>query len=121
MLGYILIGVAATLNACASVLLKQGALSGIDLNFNRGVLELLWGNRYFLSGLLFFACNVIFYFLALRLLPLTTAYPVMIALSFMLIGALSYALFSEQVSALAAAGYVLIFIGILFVVYGAKQ
>lgn len=115
-MGYGLLLVAAGLNATASVLLKIGADRGPTLNLSQGVVGLLVGNAYLIAGLALFALNVIFYIFALRALPLSVAYPIMIAASFIIVGTVSSVLFSENITFLKAAGYALILLGIVLVV-----
>lgn len=115
-MGYGLLFVAAALNATASLFLKIGADRGPVLGLSQGFSSFLSGNAYLIGGLALFALNVIFYIFALRALPLSVAYPIMIATSFIIVGALSSVLFSEDITFLKIAGYALILFGIALVV-----
>lgn len=115
-MGYGLLLIAASLNAVASVLLKIGADRGPVVTFSQGFFGLIVGNAYLLAGLALFALNVVFYIFALRALPLSVAYPVMIAVSFIIVGLVSSVLFSEDITFLKVGGYVLILFGIALVV-----
>lgn len=113
-MAYLYLVLAFTLNSIANILLKLGALQGLTLS--GGVFALVKGNWQFLLGLSIFAVNVIFYFLALRALPLSVAYPVMVVMGFLIVN--SYALFAlhEPITAGQYIGYVLIVIGLTLVV-----
>lgn len=107
---------AACLNATASVLLKLGVSHGVDLSLADGVVALVTRNGSIILGLFLFALNVLVYVAALRLLPLSTAYPIMTALSFIIVGTVSVLLLGEEVTLLKGVGYVVILLGILMVV-----
>jgi multidrug transporter EmrE-like cation transporter len=62
-----------------------------------------------------FATNVIFYYLALRTIPLSFAYPVMVTGSFLLLGFASTFFFREQVNMMQLLGYALVILGITLV------
>lgn len=104
-MAYLWLTLAFGLNALANVLLKLGATKGLAL-----------GNWQLLTGLFFFAINVVFYFLALRALPLSVAYPIMVAMSFLLINGYAFMTLGEPVTPLQMVGYVLIIGGLVLVV-----
>jgi len=99
------LAIAFTLNATANVLLKMGAKGNIAI---AGV------------GVFLFAINVVFYFLALKSIPITTAYPVMTIMSFLLINLFAYFYLSESINLWQILGYFLIVSGLIFVCYFAK-
>ncbi len=113
-MAYLFLALAFTLNSVANILLKLGAIRGLSLS--GGPLALIEANWQFLLGLSIFALNVIFYFLALRALPLSVAYPVMVVMGFLIVN--SYALFAlhEPITVGQYIGYVLIVIGLTLVV-----
>jgi multidrug transporter EmrE-like cation transporter len=110
------LAIALTLNSVANILLKKGASSGGISN-----IAALLQNYYFLGGVALFALNVIFYFLALRAIPLSTAYPIMVATSFLLVNGYAHWFLAERVNAFQLAGYTLVVAGILCVFYFADR
>ena len=113
-MAYLYLVLAFTLNSVANILLKIGALRGFS--FSKDSLTLIGTNWQLFSGLSLFAVNVIFYFLALRALPLSVAYPVMVVMGFLIVN--SYALFAlhEPITSGQYIGYVLIVVGLTLVV-----
>lgn len=115
-MAYVYLVCAFTLNAIANILLKLGAERGLSTSLSDGVLALFVANWQFLLGLFIFAANVIFYFLALRALPLSIAYPVMVAMSFLIINGYAFMALGEHVTSLQLVGYVAIVGGLVLVV-----
>ena len=113
-MAYLYLALAFTLNSIANILLKLGAIQGLSLSGN--LIAIVQANWQFLLGLAIFATNVIFYFLALRALPLSVAYPVMVVMGFLIVN--SYALFAlhEPITTWQHIGYLLIVIGLTLVV-----
>lgn len=107
---------AACLNATASILLKLGVSQGVDFSLADGVVALIVRNGAVVFGLFLFALNVLVYVAALRLLPLSTAYPLMTALSFIIVGTVSVLILGEELTFLKGLGYAVIMLGILLVV-----
>ena len=111
---YVFLCIAFILNATANILLKTGALKGLTyqgLSFS----QILSQNAIAIIGLFFFALNAVFYFMALRSVPISVAYPVMVVMSLLLIN--GYAIFAlkEQVTTVQLIGYALIIAGIVLV------
>lgn len=113
-MAYFYLALAFTLNSIANILLKLGAEHGLSLS--GGLLAMAEANWQVLLGLAIFASNVIFYFLALRALPLSIAYPVMVAMSFLIVNSYALLVFHEPVTAGQYIGYLLIVIGLTLVV-----
>jgi multidrug transporter EmrE-like cation transporter len=113
-MAYFYLAAAFTLNAAANVLLKLGAARGLSSTGSLSVL--LSGNWQLLAGLVLFAVNVLFYFLALRALPLSLAYPIMVAMSFLLINGYALVGLRETISPIQILGYLLIIAGLTLVV-----
>ena len=111
---YLFLILAFTLNGIANILLKQGAVQGF--HFEPGSYFSIFSNWQLLLGMGLFATNIIFYFLALRALPLSFAYPVMVAMGFLIVN--GYALFTlgEVITPIEVAGYLLIITGLVLVV-----
>lgn len=117
-MAYLYLAVAFFLNAVANILLKLGAREGFHLSY--APTTLLFANWRLILGAVLFAVNVFFYFLALRALPLSIAYPAMVIASFLLIN--SYAIFAlgESLTILQLIGYAAIVIGLFLVVANAS-
>lgn len=113
-MAYLYLALAFTLNSVANILLKLGALRG--LSFSGGPLAIIEANWQFLLGLSIFALNVIFYFLALRTLPLSVAYPVMVVMGFLIVNSYALLTLHEPIMTGQFIGYVLIVIGLTLVV-----
>jgi multidrug transporter EmrE-like cation transporter len=106
-------------NGAANVLLKVGADRGVTLDWSLGFAHLLKLHAYLLGGLGLFMLNVIFYVLALRGLPLSIAYPVMVGMSFVLASTAAFLFLHESIAWQQIIGYLLILGGItLAVAYG---
>lgn len=113
-MAYIFLILAFSLNAAANILLKLGAIRGF--NTARGPVLALLGNWQLVSGVALFAVNVIFYFLALRSLPLSVAYPIMVAMGFLIVNGYAMLSLGESLTAMEVLGYVMIVAGLVLVV-----
>ncbi len=102
---YLYLILAFTLNAVANILLKIGSEFGVKIT-----------NYYLFAGIALFAINIIFYFLALKNLALSTAYPIMIVMSFLIINSYAYFGFHEKISLFQIIGYILIITGLILVI-----
>ncbi|MBX4206178.1 hypothetical protein KW784_00050 [Candidatus Parcubacteria bacterium] len=107
--GYLLIALA--FNATANILLKVAAVGSQGTG-----IRALMTNPFAVAGVFIFGCNVYFYIQALRVLPLTLVYPVMTAVSFLIINSYGFIVLKEQWSAASAVGYAIIILGIGLVV-----
>lgn len=106
-------------NAVANVWLKIGADRGVQLDWSLGIFKLVELHIYLIGGVLLFALNVLFYISALRVLPLSIAYPVMVGMSFLIANLLAIFFLHETLSWQHVIGYALILLGITLVVsYG---
>jgi multidrug transporter EmrE-like cation transporter len=111
--------IAFVVNAFASVLLKLNTVKGAGFK-NLVSLETITGNLYLWFALLLFAANVGFYYLALRSIPLSVAYPVMVVGTFLIVSTSSLLIFKESLNGVQIVGYVLVILGITLVSYFAK-
>ncbi len=105
--------IAFILNGTANVLLKAGAQKGIV--FNGFSLSIITSNYLFIIGLFCFALNALFYFLALRSMPISVAYPIMVGASFLIINSFALLQFGEKISPLQIVGYGFLIIGIIMI------
>ncbi|MCX6703318.1 MAG: SMR family transporter [Candidatus Zambryskibacteria bacterium] len=117
-MAYIYLICAFILNASGNIFLKLGSRQG--LNFSSFVPTVfLFSNWQFVLGCVLFVLNVPLYFLALRNIELSTAYPIMVGMSFLIVNSTAFFLFKESVSVLQILGYVCMVVGIILVVaYG---
>lgn len=115
---YLYLTVAFILNACGNIFLKLGSREGFNLT-SLAPVTLLVSNWQFILGCLLFILNVPFYFLALRNIPLSTAYPIMVGMSFLIVNVTTLFLFKESIHMLQIFGYICMVVGIILVVaYG---
>jgi len=111
--------IAFIVNAFASVFLKLNTVKGVGFK-NIWSAETLFGNMYLWLALILFAANVGFYYLALRAIPLSVAYPVMVVGTFLIVSVSSIVIFRENLNGVQVLGYILVLVGITLVSYFAK-
>jgi len=113
--GFILLAVAILFNGIANVLMKKGM---VGVASGASPAEMI---RHYLTswplivGLGLFALNVVAYTQALARLPLSVAYPIMVALTGLIVISSSLILFKESISTLQWAGFALIIGGVIMV------
>lgn len=112
---YLYIALAFSFNAVANIFLKLGSRSGFNLS-SFSPIDLVSHNWQFILGCLLFVANVPFYFLALRSLPISVAYPVMVVMSFVIINAYAFTFLKEEIVFAQVVGYVFLVIGLILVV-----
>lgn len=111
---YFFLIIAFTLNATANILLKLGALKGLAYQ-GLSLTQLVSQNALAIVGLFFFALNAVFYFMALKSVPISVAYPTMVVISLLIINGYAIFVLKEQVSIMQVIGYALIITGIVMV------
>lgn len=110
-MSYLYLILAFLLNASGNILLKTGASKGFYTDiFPLGVF--LKNNFYLILGFLLFVLNAFFYFLALKNVPISLAYPVMVTMSLILIGGYAFLFAGETFSYYQLVGYSLIILGV---------
>lgn len=107
--GWLLLVAAFCFNAGANVMLKYATRTSVG--FQDGVLGFVKGNAIGLTALAVFAGNVVLYFLALRALPLSVAYPVMNGMTMIVVLALAVSFLDERVAPVQIVGCVLVVVG----------
>ncbi len=112
---YVLLVCAFSLNAAANILLKLGSKQGLVWH-GLSPVGLVVANWQLLLGCLCFLGNMLFYFMALRSLPISTAYPVMVVMSFLLIGSFAWLILKEPISVSQWIGYGAMIVGLVLVV-----
>jgi multidrug transporter EmrE-like cation transporter len=113
-MAYLFLVAAFSLNAAGNILLKVGSLRG--LTTQGPLISLLTQNWQFAVGIVVLALNALIYALALRTVPLSMAYPIMVVMSFIIINAYALTALGEQLTLVQAIGYVCIVLGLALVV-----
>lgn len=116
---YIYLCFAFVLNGVANILLKNGSKN--SLVFDSTFREVIVNNWQTFLGLAIFASNIVFYYLSLRTLPLSVAYPIMVAASFIIVNLYSYLVIKETIVMTQIIGYALIVGGVILVLFFTKQ
>lgn len=115
--------VALLLNASANLMIKFG-MRAIDLDLQgapiladgvMGVIRLLLRHWILLVGLGCFAANVVFYSFALQKMPISVAYPIMVASGFGIIVVVAGAMMHERLSVVQWIGVAAILTGVTLV------
>ena len=101
------------MNSIANILLKTAAV--VPAPDNPGLWSLITTYHMAIFGLILFALNVVLYFFALKTLPLSVAYPVMVGGGFLIVSTYAWLYFQEHVTLPLIFGYILIFVGVLLV------
>ena len=114
-MGYILLGAALVCNALANFLLKLGSSDFAAIR-SLGVVRGVLTNYVLLAGLALFACNIVFYALALSKISLSVGYPIMTAVGLIILTTISALYLREAVGLWQVVGIGLIIIGIVCVV-----
>ena len=117
-MAYLYLASALLLNAIANILLKVGA--GRSITTEGSLFTLIVSYWPVLLGIILFALNVVLYFLALRNLPISLAYPVMVVGGFLIINTYAVVYLKEEIVSIQILGYLCIVAGILLVVSSAK-
>ena len=113
---YIALTIALIANACANILIKTGMREGLPAGAGPiGLLKHILLNPLVMSGILLFGLNVICYAYALSRIPLSTAYPIMTSVGFLIVISASTFLLHESLAAIQIAGIVLILAGVAMV------
>jgi multidrug transporter EmrE-like cation transporter len=113
---FIFLFIALFLNTTANIFMKLGAIRTTSFLGEGGVsLFSKFFNLYFVLGIVFFAFNLLFYFLALTKVNLSVAYPIMTSGAFLIISVFSFYYLKEPFGLVQIVGLVLILSGIILV------
>lgn len=115
---YLFLFGALILNSSANILLKLGARPEPVGNISLTTLVSQYGLA--ILGVTLFALNIVLYFLSLRALPLSVAYPVMVIGGFLIVNTFAFFILKEHIGTLQIIGYVLMIAGMLVVVTTSK-
>jgi len=106
---WVLLVIAAINSTLGNIFLKKSQQSSTD----ESILSLLL-NPWFFLGLVFYEINVILFAKALKRLPVSTAYPVLAGLSFLLLVVVARVFLEEKLSIQQMTGIVLVMLGLAF-------
>jgi small multidrug resistance pump len=112
---YALLAVAVLFNGLANVLMKFGMRRAPDFSDATGTIKHYITSWPVIVGLALFAINVIAYTQALTKLPLSVAYPIMVAMTGLIVISGSIVLFREAISWWQWLGFALIIGGVVCV------
>ncbi len=114
--------IALSLNAAANLLIKFGmraidleVSSGASMDGVLGILRMVLRHWIVLVGLFCFAANVVFWAYALQKLPISAAYPVMVASGFAIIVVVAGQLLHERLTLGQWLGVAAILLGVVLV------
>ncbi|MDR3519956.1 MAG: hypothetical protein P4L63_03685 [Candidatus Pacebacteria bacterium] len=110
--------IAFILNSAGSITFKLAANRGVVLQGS--LITLISRNYLIFVGCFLFALNAIFFVLALRNLPLSIANPIMLVMSFIIVGIASVSLLNERLDAMQLIGYALLILGVVVIFYFQK-
>lgn len=113
---YLYIILSFGMNATANILLKLGSTKGVVYQ-QLGIIEIIKQNWILLSGLVLFGLSAVTYFLTLKALPVTVAYPTMVILSFLTVNIIAYFYLHEKINMIQFIGYIFMIIGLVLVFY----
>lgn len=117
--GLLLVAVAAILTAVANLLLRGGVLGHGGLSLAPGKigadLLALLTQPMFVSGVFFYGLAALVWFSVLAIENLSTSYPVLVGLTFVLVGSGAAFFFSESFSIQKLVGMAIILFGIAVV------
>ncbi len=110
---YIVLSLAILFNSLANVALKFPTKTGaLEPATTFKMIRIIFLNKFFFLGIFLFGLNFLAYTLSLRSLRLSTAYPILIGGSVVLITILSIVWLKESFSFLQVAGIIFILAGI---------
>jgi multidrug transporter EmrE-like cation transporter len=120
--GFLMVALAALTTVAANLLMRAGVLQagGIKLTSAATVLPQLihLGKQpLFVLGMIFYALAAVVWFAVISTEQLSTAYPLLVSITFVLVTAGSVLFFGERVSLIKSAGIVWILAGIWIVAH----
>jgi drug/metabolite transporter (DMT)-like permease len=118
-LGVWLILLCAVCTAVANLMMRRGVLNighfRLSANAMKAQLFALAHQPLFVIGFVLYGVAAFIWFRVLASEPLSSSYPMLVSLTFLLVTVGAMILFGEKVNALKVAGIVIIFAGILMV------
>lgn len=117
--GLLLVGLTAVLQSAANLLLRGGVLRAGGLSFSSPRVTdqavALASEPMFVIGVFLYGAAAVVWFSVLSVEDLSRSYPMLVGLSFIIVGAGAALFFSEQISWQKLAGMSTILVGILLV------
>jgi len=119
---YLFLSIALILNAAANLLMKYAAnraeAASAAGTAPAGIAGLAgtYLNPYFVGGILCFGLNVLIYTQALKKIPISIAYPLMVSLGYLIILGVSFFVFDEKLSLVRYLGAGLMIFGLWLLV-----
>jgi len=115
---YIFLVIALVFNAAANLLIKYSARATEAAVPKAGLAGIVttYLNVPFVLGVTCFGLNLLAYTQALKKLPISLAYPLMVSLGYLLILAVSYFVFEERLDAVRYVGAGLMLVGLWMLV-----
>ncbi|HEY4523532.1 MAG TPA: SMR family transporter [Candidatus Paceibacterota bacterium] len=114
-MSFVFLLIAIGSNVGAQVLFKYAALRGLHWGFQFP--DLITKNFPLILAAFLLAFSAPFYFLALRQFSLSVAYPVSVAVTFLIVNLFAVNYFGEKLNTLQMVGYTLVVSGIFFIAY----
>jgi multidrug transporter EmrE-like cation transporter len=113
--GFILLSIAILFNGIANILIKKGMLNQPEAASTTQIITHYCSSWPVIAGLIMFTINIVAYTQALSRLPLSVAYPIMVAMSGLIVIMGSIILFKETINWSQWIGFALIITGITMV------
>ena len=105
----------ACLTVLANLLLRAGVLRGGGFGFTPEQVTRVALQPMFLAGVLFYGLAALVWFRVISQQPLTTAYPLLVSLTFVMVTIGAATFFGERISAIKIAGMLVILSGVVLV------
>jgi len=113
---YIALAFALVTNACANILIKTGMKGGLPQGAGvSGIVRGILLNPIVVAGVVLFGLQMVFYAYALSRIPLSTAYPLMTSVGFLIVVTASVVMLNETLSLIQVLGLILIMAGVAMV------
>lgn len=116
---YLYLIIAFLLNGIANLVLKYSSLHEGSFDFSDISLKFIGDHKWLIIGIMLFASNVLVYMLALKNLSVSIAYPIMVAMSLLIVGTGAHFIFKESLTSVQLLGYLLLIIAVYLI--SAKQ
>lgn len=120
-MAYIYLIISFVLNGIANLMLRFSALNEPSLKLKdfslQYIMQFIAEHKWLLIGLSIFAANVIFYMLSLRSLPVSIAYPVMVAMSLLIVATGAHVVFKETITNTQIIGFVFLIIAVYLLTF----
>lgn len=113
--GFLWVLASAGLTVLANLLLRGGVLRGGGFGFTQQQLLRVAFQPLFLAGVVFYGLAALVWFRVISQQPLTTAYPLLVSMTFVFVTIGAAHFFGERVSVAKVSGMLIILLGVLVV------